>query len=115
MATSSEPASSSTARNPSLIEKMAISTATTPAMPTTATSAVPLRSPMLRRFIAVTEAACFNTDIECLRLRAPQLLDDLEPPNLRARQSARQRAERDREHRADHERVRRHEHEREEL
>src|SRR6478609_4574188 len=114
IATSSAPESSSTARNPSLIEKMPINTATTPAMPTTATSAVPRRSPMLRRFIAVTEADCFNNDMEPPS-RAPQLFDDLEPPDLCARQSARQGAETHGEQRADHERVGRHEHQRQEL
>src|SRR5690349_6584993 len=114
IATSSAPESSRTERNPSLIEKMPISTATTPAMPTTATSAVPLRSPMLRRFIAVTETVCFNNDISDSPSRAPQLLDDLESPDLGARQRARERAKHDCEQRADHERVRRHEHQREE-
>src|SRR5262252_1204141 len=108
IATSSEPESSRTARNPSLIEKMPINTATTPAMPTTATSAAPLRSPTLRRFIAVTEAACFNNDIETIPPSgASQLLDDLETPQLHARQSARKCPETHGEKRTDDERVRR--------
>src|SRR6478735_11962023 len=115
IATSSAPAISSTARNPSLIEKMPINTATTPAMPTTATSAVPRRWPMLRRFIAVIETACFNNDIDWSSSSAPQLLDDLEPPNLRARQSARQRSEPDGEQCSDHEGVWGHEHQRQIL
>ena len=65
MTTSSAPESSSTALKPAAIEKMPISTATTPAMPTIATSDVLLRSRMLRRFIAVTAAACFSHVTRC--------------------------------------------------
>ena len=52
-ATSSLPDRSSAARNPSPIDSSETSTATTPPMPMTATSDVPMRAGRLRRFIAV--------------------------------------------------------------
>ncbi len=118
IATSSEPDSSSTARNPSLIEKMPISTATTPAMPTTATIDVALRSVRLRRFMAVTASVCLNQDMKRGSVGGsgpPQLIHDLEAPHLQARQRARQEAEADGEHAARDERVRRRRHQWNEL
>src|SRR5690349_3984866 len=52
-ARSSLPVPASVRSKPRLIDSMPISTPTTKAMPTTITSEVPMRLPMLRRFIAV--------------------------------------------------------------
>src|ERR1044072_9180495 len=113
IATSRAPESVSTALKPALIDSTPMSTMTTPAMPTSATTVEVRRSDTLRRFIEVI------AEIWVIALPAmshlPQCVDDSQPGCLHGRLCRRESAEHDHQHGADHPRDRRHAEHREEL
>src|SRR5512140_2844418 len=90
MATSSRPDRFSAARNPSPIDNSETSTATTPPMPITATSEVPMRDGRLRRFIAVTLTNWLYADRRLMDASIPpQRFDDAQAHGLPGRHGAR--------------------------
>src|SRR5271167_314942 len=91
MARSARPVLESVCVRPVAMDKTEISTATTPAIPTTMTNEDAARAGRLRKFIAVTATACFKVLME-FPLPARERVDDFQPPGPpRRRQPARQR------------------------
>src|SRR5271168_1432637 len=91
MARSARPVLDSVCVSPVAIDKTEISTATTPAIPTTMTNEDAARAGRLRKFIAVTAITCLKVLMELL-LAARKRIDDFQAPGApRRRQAAGQR------------------------
>src|SRR5690242_3482737 len=99
IATSRAPESVSTARKPALIESTPMSTMTTPAMPTSATTEEVMRCDTLRRFIEVI--AEIWVIVLPVMSHPSQCIDDFQTRGLHGRLRRRQPAEHDDQHRAD--------------
>src|SRR5271165_673184 len=79
MARSARPVLESVCVSPVEMDKTEISTATTPAIPTTMTNEEVARAGRLRKFIAVTATICFKVLMK-LSLSARERVDDFQPP-----------------------------------
>src|SRR5580692_6869577 len=91
MARSARPVLARVWVSPVEMDRTEISTATTPAMPTTMTNEDAARAGRLRKFIAVTATTCLKVLIE-IPLAACECVDDLQAPGAPGRrQPARQR------------------------
>src|SRR5271168_2045643 len=87
MARSARPVFESVRVRPVAMDSTEISTATTPAIPTTITNEDAARAGRLRRFIAVTAITCLKVLME-IPLPARERVDDLQAPRPPCRRHA---------------------------
>src|SRR5271167_1345626 len=84
MARSARPVLERVCVRPVAIDNTEISTATTPAIPTTMTNEDAARAGRLRKFIAVTATTCLKVLMQ-FPLSARECVDDLQPPGTPSR------------------------------